>query len=482
MDNTKKIPDVQKTMEVAEKVELKRELGLIGATSFVIGNVIGSGIFISPKGVLAATGSVALCLLVWLIAGIVSLGSALCYAELGTIIHKSGGTYTYLQKGVGNFLAFVYVLQTVFIQNAGSIIIMLLTFSKYVMSMLPVCGSPVYLEKFITALAILTLILVTSYSTRLASHIVVVTTVGKLVALVIIIAGGTVAMCQGTTSELGSGFSGTSNDPSALALALYSAMWATSGGENITTIVEEVKNPSKNIPRSLIIGLTVVIIIYMLTNLSYLAVLSRAEMLGAPAVAVTFAARTLGPLATLVPFAVMVSTLGASNGSVIGGSRVAFSAGRDGNLPHVLSYIHVHQLTPLSAVLLTAVMAMAMLFPADVESVIDYLGFLGAFMNICVFLAFLRFRLWTMKDVKRPIKVPLVIPILMLLVNVYLFIAPLVISPQLKYVFGAATLLGISVLLYLPFIHLRLKLPYFDTLVTWYQLICQVSPPPDWQD
>ncbi|XP_059158751.1 b(0,+)-type amino acid transporter 1-like [Physella acuta] len=461
-----------------EKVELKRQMGLVVASSIVVGSIIGSGIFISPKGVLAASGSVGLCLLVWVVAGVIALGSALCYAELGSTIGKSGGGYTYLRMGLGNPLAFVYALNIICVVTPASLVVMLLTFSKYLVTLFPTCDSPEYLEKLIAAVALVMLIAVNGYSTKLASHVTVLTTVCKVATLLIIIVGGVVVMCQGTTSELDTGFSGTSNEPTSLAMALYSALWATSGGENLNMLVEEVKNPSRNIPRAAILGILVVIVVYTLTNVSYLAVMTKDEMLNAQAVAVVFGDRVLGPAAIIIPLAVIVACLGSSNNSIFNGNRLIYAAARDKNFPEFFSYIQIHQLTPLSAMTLTAVLALIFLAPSDVGSLINYLGFLFAFFESCVFLAMLRFRLQTMKHVRGTVRVPLVIPILMLLTNLYLFISPLAINPKLEYVYLAAGGLGVGAALYIPFVHFRLTFPFYDRLVTYGQLLLRVCPPP----
>ncbi|KAH9515726.1 b(0,+)-type amino acid transporter 1 [Bulinus truncatus] len=418
-----------------ERVELKRELGLIGATSMVVGIIIGSGIFVSPKGVIESTGSIALCFIVWVLAGFISLGSALCHAELSTSLQKSGGTYTYLQMGVGNYIAFTYAIIVVLIQNPGILLIELMTLCKNLLSITATCGIPVYLERFIVALLV------------------------------------------GVTSELGTGFQGTSNKPSSLALALYSAIWATSGGESIAVVVEEIKNPSKTIPRSVIIGHLIVIVVYVLTNISYLTVMTKAEMIQSEAVAVLFGRRALGVYSVMVPLGVVISTLGSSNTHIFSGSRIVFSAARDGNLPELLSYIQVNHLTPLSAMVIMMVMSLIMLSQADVAMFINYIGFLSAFYNVFIFVAFLRFRLQLFKDIHRPIKLPLVLPVLMMLVYLYIFVAPLAISPQLEYVYVAIVVFGGSAVLYITFIHFKLSLPYFDKFIIWCQLLGQVCPP-----
>ncbi|XP_059158757.1 b(0,+)-type amino acid transporter 1-like [Physella acuta] len=436
-----------------EKVELKRQMGLVVAASFAVGSIIGSGIFISPKGVLAASGSVGLCLVVWVVAGVISLGSYVMNA-----CHFS--------------------MQMVCIRAPATLVVMLLTFSKYLVALLPTCGTPVHLEKLLAATALVTLVLINGFSTRQATNVTVLTTVCKVATLLIIIVGGVVVMCQGTTSELDTGFSGTSTEPSSLALALYSALWATRGGENLNMLVEEVKKPSRNIPLAAILGILVVIVVYTLTNVSYLAVMTKDEMLNAEAVAVVFGNRVLGPVAIIIPLAVMVATLGSANNRMICDNRLTYTAARDKNFPEFFSYIQIHQLTPLTAMMLIAALALVYLAPANVGSLINYLGFLISFFDACVYLAMLRFRLQTMKHVRGPVRVPLVIPILMLLTNLYLFISPLAINPKLEYVYVATGILGVGAVLYIPFIHFRLTFPYYDRLVTYGQLLLRVCPPP----
>ncbi|BFZ07909.1 hypothetical protein BsWGS_10948 [Bradybaena similaris] len=473
--------NIPKEPEV-ELVQLKRTLGLAGASSMVIGSTVGSGIFVSPKGVLQATGSVGLCLIVWVFTGFIQLGAALCFAELGTIIPKSGGTYTYLRLGLGNKLAFVYALTSILLVCPGALVVMMLTFSKYLVTLLPVCGSPAALEKLIAAAGILTLVVVNAYSSKLSAHVSIVTTVAKLSALAVIIISGVIVMCQGTLHELGSGFQGTSQDPSSLALALYSAFWAYSGSENLNNMTEEIKRPSKNIPRAAICGVLVVVAVYTLTNVSYLAVMTRAELLQANAVAVVFGDRVLGPAAKMVPLAVIVSTLGTASSSIFSSSRIIFAAARDKNIPDMFSYIQIRQFTPLGSMLLTVTLAMILLVPADLDNLINYLGFIGIFFNGCVYVCLLIFRWKTMKHVTRVVKVPVVVPVLMVLLHVYMVIAPLVISPRAEYAYVCAGVVVVSLLLYIPFIHFELGCRLYDRLTVWSQLVLQVVPPARFDD
>ncbi|KAK6982195.1 b(0 +)-type amino acid transporter 1 [Biomphalaria glabrata] len=424
-----------------EKVVLKKELGFVGATSIVVGTIVevevnlekiiskvltsgyfkqrkhlrngitcwnripGSGIFVSPKGVLENTGSVGLCLVVWAVAGVVSLGSALCYAELGAMIPLSGGIYTYLRLGLGNIAGFICVIERFFVADCLGILIMLLTFSKYTVSILPTCGSPQLLEKMIAATTLVGLTLINSYSSKLATRVSILTTFGKVAALIVICVGGVVFISKGVTTELPSGFSGTKSDPASIALAFYSALFAYDGASHLNSLIEEVKSPVKTVPRAILFGTFLIIVIYIMTNVSYLAVMTRSELLGSNAVASLFADKVLSSASILIPLAVMISTLGSSNNSILSNNRIIFSAARDGNLPDFLSYVQVSQLTPFSALSATAILSLLYLVPADLGQFINFGGFLQSLFEAGVFLSLILLRLRTKKYADRKLKV-----------------------------------------------------------------------------
>ena len=467
----------EKEMDVPQEVRMKRQLGFWRTTSLLVGSVIGSGIFISPKGVLRRTGSVGLSLSVWVLAGLFNLGGALCYSELGAMLPKSGGTYTYLREGLGNFVAAGYLYQLILFNLPADLVIKCLTSAKYLITLFPTCGAPELLLKIIAGALLVTIFIFNAYSSNIAARIAIVTTVAKVTTLIVIGVGGVVMLGQGSIGELDQGFQDTTTDPTSLALALYSANFAYGGATEVSNAVEEIKNPGKTLPRSLVSGVAAVTVIYTLTNISYLTVMTRAELLATDAVAVLWGHRVLGVAASIIPVTVVISTLGAANSSLYFGSRLYFTAARDRNMPDVLSYIQVDRLTPLTALAWILALSLIYLVPADIETFINYMGFINAFFLTLVYVTFFIFRFKTMRDKPRPVKIPTVVPVVVAVVTSYLFVAPIAISPQLSYIYVAAAVGGGSAVFFLVGTHLKLHVPGYDRLVTWLQLVWRVCPP-----
>lgn len=464
------------TGDTENVVKLRRNVGIISGISFIVGSVIGSGIFISPKGVLTGTGSVGLSLIVWAASGIISLLGALSYAELGTMIPRSGGEYVYLLETFPPFVAYLFSwTRTIVIQPSG-VAIVSMTFASYLATFLENCGSPQPPQKIIAAVLLLTLCIINCYDSRLGSYVQVFFTISKLVALAIIIIGGFVKLGQGGTKELDSGFGGSSQSPKTIALSFYDAMWAYDGWNTLNYLTEELKNPYKNLPRANIIGVLLVTVVYVLTNISYLAVLSKAGLLGSTAVAVEWGKEMLGSAYIIMPVAVLFSTIGAANGYLFASGRMVFAAAREEHLPAVLSYIHVKRYTPLPSLVLTCIIAILMVIPSNIGSLVDFFSFASwlfyGLAVLCVII--LRF---TQPKAARPIKVFILIPVVFVLCSIYLVVAPIMQDPQLEFLWATLFILG-GLLLYFPFVVFKLDRGHFDKVTTFLQLMCEVAPSP----
>ncbi|XP_045125709.1 b(0,+)-type amino acid transporter 1-like isoform X7 [Portunus trituberculatus] len=456
-------------------VNLERRVGLLSGVALIVGTMIGSGIFVSPKGLLERTGSVALSLIVWGACGILSLLGALCYVELGCMIPSSGAEHTYFLTAFGHLPAFLFAWVSIIILKPAMLAIICLSFSKYLVeAFTSECEPPIMAIQLLGALTIVLITFINSYSVNLATRVQNIFTAAKLLAILIIVVGGMVKLAQGNTAHLAKGFEGSTKSFGDVATAFYSGLWAYDGWNNLNYVTEELKKPYTNLPRAIIIGLPLVTVCYLLVNVSYLAVMSIDELLASETVAVTFGNRVLGWAAFLMPLAVTLSTFGAANGTAFTSGRLCFVAAREGHMVDVLSYVHNRKLTPSPALLFNAAIALIMVIPSDIGSLIDFFSFTawifyGGAMTALIVMRF------TMPDAPRPYKVPIVIPVLVLLISIYLVVGPIIDSPQIEYLYATLFIVA-GLFFYFPFVYLKKSLPGMGHLTTFFQLLLEVVP------
>ncbi|XP_036279410.1 cystine/glutamate transporter isoform X8 [Pipistrellus kuhlii] len=270
-----------------ETVMLKKKITLLRGISIIIGTIIGSGIFISPKGVLQNTGSVGMSLIVWTACGVLSLFGAMSYAELGTSIKKSGGHYTYILEVFGPLPAFVRVwVELLIIRPAGTAVISL-AFGRYFLEPFFIhCEIPELAIQLITAVGLTAVMVLNSMSVSWSARIQIFLTFCKLIAILIIIVPGVMQLIKGQTQHFKDAFSGRDASIMGLPLAFYYGMYAYAGWFYLNFVTEEVENPEKNIPLAIGISMAIVTIGYVLTNVAYFTTISAEELLLSNAVAV----------------------------------------------------------------------------------------------------------------------------------------------------------------------------------------------------
>ncbi|XP_014670108.1 PREDICTED: Y+L amino acid transporter 2-like isoform X1 [Priapulus caudatus] len=467
----------------SDKVYMRKELTLLRAIALSAGSIIGSGIFVSPKGVLMHAGSVGLSLILWVACGIFSAFGSLSYAEIGVTVPKSGGIYSYMHEAFGSLISFLFVWTELVLRRPTSQCIAALATVKYLLEPIFVgCDVSPATTRLLALFVLITLTAINCWSVTWAAHIQNWMFYIKLVALGAIIVMGFVEIIKrkGDVPNFDSAFDGTTSSVGEIGLAMYSGLFAYAGVEAINYSAEELKNVKRDLPRTIYISIAIVTTAYTLANIAYFTVLTKEEVLTSNAVAAVFAQRTMGPISIIMPIMVMCSVMGSLNSNIFTAGRLYFVSARDGgHMPSVIGMLSVHRYTPFPAMILCSFITSVYLlvFSDDIYSLLDYYGFFRWIVSSSGIVALVYLR-WKKPDLPRPLRFPMCVHIVFLLGCAALIITPIYLQPVKSLTAACLLLSGIPVYFLLIY---RKKKPdccrsLLGSITRYLQLIMLVSP------
>jgi len=408
--------------------QLQRKLGLWTCISLVVASIIGSSIFMKPATMAAQLGSPILLMLVWVVAGVISLFGGMINAEVGTLFPETGGQYIYFRHMYGEFFAYLYGWACFIVINTAGIAGICFVFADYtqyfvhlphfspaieqsIPLVIPYIGKFYLLENIgVKGLAILLILVFTWMNTRsveASGAVQVIFSVLKVVALVFLV-GAIFFSGKGNVLNLtvpSASFTHSHwKQLTAFIAATTGALAAYDGWNNLGMVSGEIQNPQKNIPRGLIIGLIICILLYVLTNEAYLYMLPVDVMKHSTLVASDALYKVMGTLgAGFVALLVVVSTAGCANGTIMPSARIIYAMSKENKFFSVTGKTNTKHYTPANALWLQGIWRVLLVFIGSFDMLMDMFVFISwIFYGFAAYGIFILRK--TMPDTHRPYK------------------------------------------------------------------------------
>ncbi|HSE16204.1 MAG TPA: amino acid permease [Pyrinomonadaceae bacterium] len=454
-----------------EHTQLIRGLGLIAAISVNVANIIGTGVFLKARVMTCNVGTPGKALIVWVIAGFLSLAGALTYAELLAMMPRAAGEYGIIRDAFGKPLSFIYGWAQFLIARTASAAALAVGFAIFLNDLVKGALDTVYFTytfpgghvasfgrlQLVALTAIVVTTLINCAAVRVSGGVASVLTGMKLVML-LGIGFGAFFYSGGDWGHLGMANTGgtcegvaiTTGGMAGFAAAMLGALWAYDGWNNITFLAGEVKNPGRNLPLALIGGGLVVMGLYLFVNVNYFHVLTPTEVASVPAsssVAAEVVKRLLGAGAvTLMAAAMMTSSFGALHASLLATARIPYALAKDGMIIKSLAHVSPRTHVPVRALMVQMFWACVVALSGSYDTITDYAIFALTLFYILVAGSIFLFRK-RMPEAERPYRTwgyP-VVPVLFICVSGWLIYQTIRNTPRQSAIGLGLILLGVPV-------------------------------------
>ena len=434
---------------MSNKTEMKKELGVSAAMAIVVGCVIGAGVFFKPYAIYGATGGApGMGMLAWIFGGIASLLGALTFAEVAVMIPKTGGMVAYLGDTFGEKVGFLAGwMQTIIFYPA-----FLAGYGVTVGEELAVYLGSQFELPIAIALIIL-LVAANSLGSKTASRIQVVSTVCKLIPLFLLMIFGFI-LGSGDNPIFTPMVAEGKSAGAVLGSTLLAVLFAFEGWTNVGAIAGEMKNPGKDMPRAIVGGVSIIMAVYFVINMAYLWVIPADELMNISSPASAVAMKIFGPVGgTLIKVGIIISVIGAANGFLMSGSRVAFHLADTKTLPFSATLGKLNgNLVPANSIILIGFLACLYSLIGQFNLLTDLAVFSCWIFYTLTFYCVIVLRK-KMPDAERKYKVPCypLIPILAIASGLYVIVSQLFLSGTKATIMSLAsigiTLIGLPVYL-----------------------------------
>jgi basic amino acid/polyamine antiporter, APA family len=352
-----------------DQTQLARRLGLFDATMIVMGGIIGSGIFVNPSVVAVNVHTPFLVLGAWTLGGLFALAAAFIWAELASVRPDVGGQYAYLREAFHPGVAFLYGWVLLLVIQTGGMAAVAVTFARYFVELAHVPISSASLAAIVLA----TLTIINCFGVRAGSTVQGILMVLKIVAIAMLVVCGFLFAGRSTnpSSLLDRPFS--ADLVTAFGAALVPVIFAYGGWQTSTFIAGEIKEPRKNLPRGLILGVSGVVLLYLAANAVYTSVLGTAGLAASSAPASDVMRNALGDFgARLIAAGIAISTAGFLSQSMLTAPRVYFAMAKDGLFFKQVSLVHPRTRVPIVAIALQGVFAIVIALWGTYEFILNY--------------------------------------------------------------------------------------------------------------
>ena len=376
--------------------ELDRAIGLGAAVLFVVGSVIGSGIFLTTGAMAEVMPSTSLLLLAWALGGVLALAGGLTYAEMGAMFPRSGGVYVFLREAYGALPAFLYGWAALLIVVSGGIAAVAVGFAEYLSYFFPalspssavfrIAAGPVDVTISagqLVAVGVIAVIGAINYvGVRRGNMVVVVLTAAKVAALAAL---PVMALLAARVEPVFTPIvpAETARPAAAFGIAMIAVLWTYEAWYFVTFAAAEIKNPQRNVPRALVGGILLLMAIYLIVNVAYFLALTLDEIRGVTRIAERAATALVGPGgATFVALTVVVSTFGNIVAAVLAGSRLLFGMAADGVFFPACRRVHPRYRTPHVAIVALTAWSALLAVSGSYEQLFTYVMFASILFSV----------------------------------------------------------------------------------------------------